>query len=136
MFSTFHRYFTSFEYNSLRVVDINTDYTFIRLVDKPNSKDSGAKFIKERLPQTNPTLDQRFPQKESEQRDPLVGSDLKQHTSHHKPPRPTTSHHDLPRATTSHHDLRQATTTYHEPPRLKNVSTRKIYLQEITQAKN
>ena len=41
----------------------------------------------------------------------LDRSSLKQHKSHHKPPRPTTSHHDLPRATTSHHDLPRANTT-------------------------
>ena len=39
LFSTFHRYFTSFEYNSPPVVVINTDYTFIRLLDKSNGKD-------------------------------------------------------------------------------------------------
>ena len=39
LFSTFHRYFTSFEYNSLPVLVINTDYAFIRLVDKSNGKD-------------------------------------------------------------------------------------------------
>ena len=34
LFLAFHRYFTSFEYNLPPVVVINTDYAFIRLVDK------------------------------------------------------------------------------------------------------
>ena len=39
------------EYNSPPEVVINTDYAFIRLVDKSNGK-TGARLIKERLRQT------------------------------------------------------------------------------------
>ena len=61
------------------------------------------------------------------------GSFLKQHTSHHKPPRPTTSHHDLPRATTSHDDLPRANTTQKGPVKLiKRVKIAHSFLQSVS----